>query len=813
MTVHTRPDKGQTSKDKVQARPRGHRPGKSFHGPAMPDKFPYQSRQAETGQNKARQWQAQGQTRPTSHARPEQGPGKARTSARHGQTGRKGQDKARQSTRPGQRQTRPCQVQDKARQGQTKARKAQTRPDKARKQASQDKGQSRPDKSGKASQARQGQAIPDNMPDKSQDQEKIQRGQATIGKYDGKHPALTCATVAGKIFMHNPHANTHGMNDANIKYLNINKQITAVVAGVLTKGPDARDVLLVGTPSNLQCYDVDSNRDLFFKDATDGVNVCLVGQFGQFLDSPMAIIGGNCSIQGYDSSGGEKFWTVTGDNVSAMTLCDVDGDGRPELLVGSNDFDIRVFQNEDVVAEVSEADCFVALCPVFQSKFGYALANGTIGVYDRLDRIWRVKSKHSVCAINSYDLDGATPTMCNSVPNGSDLPLACSFQMEIRGYLPEDTSAPPLEMDYSAQQALISELAQRKQELMLGLAFLSSLAFLPGLAFQSGFAFGILAVTNDIIPANAGVVLFRDFLSEQESLFTLPKNPDVSLTVPLRPPKDVNILIMIKVLVGQRASSSFHVFELEIELPRFTMYAAVDKGAVPEPQSKVSFTVQERIPRLANWAETRFTCKKPTGKAGTTTTTTTATFNIFIHPCLPRVQERIPRLANWAETRFTCKKPTGKAATNEFEAHFVSILTDNMDLAGEMVSILTDNMDLAGEMVDDIVQYLNIQDLSSSAEYPIAMVSFKDVMMKVEEYNTTRLKMNADMADSSNLVKHLLIKAEDVRILGDMTGMRKHYRQLHDLNRPPEQSHCQSHLAPSQPPDHGTCLARTLRLK
>ncbi len=35
--------------------------------------------------------------------------------------------------------------------------------------------------------------------------EKIQRGQATIGKFDGQHPSLACATAAGKVFMHSPH--------------------------------------------------------------------------------------------------------------------------------------------------------------------------------------------------------------------------------------------------------------------------------------------------------------------------------------------------------------------------------------------------------------------------------------------------------------------------------------------------------------------------------------------------------------------------------------------------------------------------------
>jgi hypothetical protein len=38
----------------------------------------------------------------------------------------------------------------------------------------------------------------------------------------------------------------------------------------------------------------------------------------------------------------------------------------------------------------------------------------------------------------------------------------------------------------------------------------------------------------------------------------------------------------------------------------------------------------------------------------------------------------------------------------------------------------------------------------------------------VDEYNIIRLRLTAEMADSSNLVKSLVIKAEDARILFDM---------------------------------------------
>ena len=40
---------------------------------------------------------------------------------------------------------------------------------------------------------------------------------------------------------------------------------------------------------------------------------------------------------------------MTGDNVCSLALCDFNSDGQNELLVGSEDFDIRVFQNDELL--------------------------------------------------------------------------------------------------------------------------------------------------------------------------------------------------------------------------------------------------------------------------------------------------------------------------------------------------------------------------------------------------------------------------------------------------------------------------------
>lgn len=39
-----------------------------------------------------------------------------------------------------------------------------------------------------------------------------------------------------------------------------------------------------------------------------------------------------------------RYWTVTGDNVCSLAFADFNCDGKNELIVGSEDFDIRIFQ-------------------------------------------------------------------------------------------------------------------------------------------------------------------------------------------------------------------------------------------------------------------------------------------------------------------------------------------------------------------------------------------------------------------------------------------------------------------------------------
>jgi len=622
----------------------------------------------------------------------------------------------------------------------------------------------------------------------------IQTGLATVGKYDGKHPSLTAATSGGKIFIHNPYVTDGSVNKNGVKYLNNNKQVSAVGAGNLDES-SARDVLLLGTQSDLLAYDVDENKDSFFKDVPDGVNSIVCGKVGS-VEVPLAVVGGNCSIQGFDAEGSELFWTVCGDNVSALALADTNGDGLNELLVGSDDFEIRTFENEDAVAVTTEAERVVGLCSISNGLYGYALANGTIGVYNQSVRVWRVKSKNQVQAIAAFDLDGdGEPELISGWSNGklevrSDRTgeviyrdnfssgisailkadyrcdgqeeiICCSADGQVKGYLPakgDQEMGRDLLGRNNTEEAL-AELNQRKQELMYELGQyeknLSAVKDSPNAAKEGIVPMDThVALSLELSPERQcvelvlmtnnetlikGAIVFAEQLFDGESLYVHAPAPAASLRVPLNPKKDVTADMLIKVLVGARSNPVFHVFELDYTLPKFIMYYLV-KDRVPEPQSSVTFRTNERVQRIILWLD--------------------AAFNTNLQGL----------------------------GTDRLDVQFVS-LRDGKPLSIKFVPeqgqlfIRTDDMETAGEIVQDLSSHIGITELESTADFPYEMEAFRNVLLKVDEYNAVRLKLSAEVADSSNVVKMYVIKAEDARILNDMALMKKHYMQLFDLNR------------------------------
>jgi Bardet-Biedl syndrome 2 protein len=181
-----------------------------------------------------------------------------------------------------------------------------------------------------------------------------------------------------------------------------------------------RNEKFVGTPTNLLAYDVVNNEDIYYREIADGVREMVIGKLGSTTNDNMAIIGGNCSIIGLDNRGAEAFWTVCGDNVGAMSFVENSKKQYNDLLVGSDDYGLRLFDNEEQMWEVFEAASFTSLkalknqtpgssnnnSTATAAGFSFSLSNGTIGVYEGNKRLWRVKSKYECRALVNWDSTG-----------------------------------------------------------------------------------------------------------------------------------------------------------------------------------------------------------------------------------------------------------------------------------------------------------------------------------------------------------------------------------------------------------------------
>lgn len=87
---------------------------------------------------------------------------------------------------------------------------------------------------------------------------------------------------------------------------------------------------------------------------------------------------------------------------------DFDNDKQDELVVGSDDFSIRVFKGEELIFDINEQSRIAFLSRIKKQIFAYALSNNSFGVYNSKKKLWRQKVRDRVTALMGvdFDLDG-----------------------------------------------------------------------------------------------------------------------------------------------------------------------------------------------------------------------------------------------------------------------------------------------------------------------------------------------------------------------------------------------------------------------
>ncbi|KRY88767.1 Bardet-Biedl syndrome 2 -like protein [Trichinella pseudospiralis] len=636
---------------------------------------------------------------------------------------------------------------------------------------------------------------------------KIAPKAVTMGHFDDDQCSLVAVDNVGKVFLHTIEAlkNAECVDDSTLPrfrlnqnasaMMNINRMVKIVATGHL-KASDTCDAIVIGTATHILVYDVKNNCDLFYKEVSGGLESILIGRFGDF-EEELIVCGGSCALQGFNWQGKEIFWSVTGDNVRSLCFCDFDSDGKLELLVGSDDFDIRVFKGDEIVSSISETEAVTNLLSLGSNRFAYALANGTLGVYASTCRLWRIKSKANPTFLCLYDIDGddeqelvtgwssgkvdfrkcqngelvAKDHMSSAIvgmevfglsaKEGAYL-LCCSSSGEVRGYfgssgkrnlIPFDTVRDTIRNLSIERQNLLVELENYEEKEIAAQSQLSS----DNMALRIPTDTQVTQKLEVVVKENTeqvpylqlslctnnrtvlrGAVIFaeRIFPGESYALLVPKEESCEKLEIPLRLEKDTASDLHIKALVGYSRSSKLYVFDLNQALPKFSMYALCNDTA-PCPKNGVEFNIGDRGDLLCQWLMKNFLIDQ----------------------------------ASLSRDKFTVRFMNLRISCLIFIK-----LNDN-----GKVEICCDDIEVCGSMMQSLASYVDLE-FKVTAHFPDIAKKYADLAKKVSKVSAVQDRLSADMSEQISIAKSVLLHGEDSRVLEDWDKMKEHYKQLSSLN-------------------------------
>ncbi|XP_012280111.1 Bardet-Biedl syndrome 2 protein homolog [Orussus abietinus] len=618
-------------------------------------------------------------------------------------------------------------------------------------------------------------------------QKLIQPGYVVSGKFDGSHACLAAATPSGNILVHSPHRQPASNIEVEqsqgklawsgeLAKLQIGKQVTALCTGHF--GEDERDVLLVGTATHVLAYLIEDNADLFYKEMRDGVHSAVIGKLG-WLSSQVAVIGGNCSVTVLDSQGTEIYWTVMGDLVTSVMVFDFDGDGCNELLAGTEDFEVRAQKEDSVLWEMKETAPVTALTPLPNRQFAYAVRNGTVGVYESNQRLWRVKSKHRVVAIRGFDVNGdgiaelvtgwSSGKVDARTAKTGDVIFRIQLNAGIAGVIDADyrrtgrsdlviLSATGELRGYASGSAVDTlEAGEIKRDLMLKKQALQlELQQRASITYQDSRLIIDISSSRGAVRLNFAsgpgllvycAIVFAEGVFEGETLVSHPSKPRGELEIELKPPNNGPIDIHVKACVGPPGTDVFQVFEQTRQLPRFCMYEVTGH---PENFSEdiqgygVIADVAERAQRIILWLNQCFLLSE----------------ELEIPEEGPNAGSIELWLRGFRDNKIHCFRstPTGK------------------------INIETEDAAFAGDIIQSLATYLGLRELSSEAKFPTEEQRMTEALERVKGLKEVESKLQAEVAGGLTQLKDLVIRLEDARILEDVENMKKRLVQLRSVN-------------------------------
>ena len=675
--------------------------------------------------------------------------------------------------------------------------------------------------------------------------------QVSVGYFSGDAgggaPTLVCGTVGGRVLLHDPHgglarareeAGARGLalssssSSPEISFLEGPEKPWCVTCGALDMG-SLRDGVYVGSASGLTRWDAATGTSRFEAGVQDGANCVVVCGRGVGAQGgpPLAVVGSNCALYGFDAAGEEVLWTVAGDDVrSVASLGERDGagGGAAGMLVGTADHDIRAYRDEDVVMEVTEADVPIALRDLGGGVFGFGLANGMVGVYEKEKRRWRLRGDGAAADVVAFDVDGdgVHEVACGWAGGAvevrdaqeghmrggevlsaaiaglivADYRLAGHAQLccvtaegEIRGYAALEGAAPRGAakggngavgsanagaragagaggvLDEAAAQALVDKKQSLLQELH---------------AFKVHSAQNIVALktgSGTTLPSPKAAISDGRVMSSMASGGRVPNlvvghGPGVAVReMVLRSDGLFPEKLHLRDVAQDRGPSGIEVPLVPARgasVPGFAYDVLVGPGLIA---SSTSFHVYRGLctpKKYISYAPCDYVPVPPSGSVqfvlrSDPEAAMSCIRENFDMPGPPRpLASGDNRTLSWVCS--TTDKP--------LVLHLQGVQ------GGVQIIVMTDNLTLAGDVVQDVIRYLKVEDLDAHVEFIPEFQELESVIEIVRAQGAEQVNLRSQTVDSTRLISSLVMKAEDYRLLDHIALMTTSLTDMARLN-------------------------------
>ena len=585
------------------------------------------------------------------------------------------------------------------------------------------------------------------------------------------------------------------------------------------------DVLFIGCEISLLCYDIMENKTLFDREITEGVLCMSCGRFSNFKD-PLCLAGGNCNIVGIDINGEEKFWTVLGGNAICMELGLYDDDNINSLFVGTDDFAIRIYKDEEPVCEINENTKIVILMPLEDLYFCYGLETGTVGLYKGKERQWFKKEKGYCTAMEMRDFKGEkTVEVLVGMSTGKIIlfdsntgreyfnfyishPIAKFFygdfilsqkqpdeieleklnrdeeedededdqiicfteNGEVYGYIYGEKNYTPTEHEFTSTDKKVSEEQLNEYEQLLKEKN-QILDELEDLAVRD-------SNKNKINAPKEGNELPQG-LKVDIDLESNDKDKCADLTLEATEGAVIKTVIIISEQIYQgetfvkypKNDSNKAIVQIKTKKDlHINLHIKVLLGTNSLVDDYVVLEYNKIIPKYCFYIllreEEEYKSKLSQG----------VSINF---------DDRVERLILFLEEKFNIPAKEFESFKEDdlnFRVRFRSLRTDIIleinVRKGNKLSILTDEIELCGNLLQDLAIFLNKEDLNTTIDYSEYAKSYEPLFKRIEDLDNERNHLNINMTDIITNIKDLYVKAEDNRLIDNIKGFEDYFRKI-----------------------------------